>query len=127
MTLTREKGKGPAAKSEITVCIADNKMIREFNLMFLGRNLSTDVIAFDMTDRSRKPGISADIIISAQEAAANSKTFKSELWREIYLYVIHGVLHVLGYTDEKASDRKVMENKANLLLSDLCPSKKPKH
>ncbi len=94
--------------------------------MFLGRNVPTDVIAFDMSERDAKGGVSADIIISAQMAAANCKLYKTELWREIYLYVIHGVLHVLGYDDKKASDRKAMEKKSDLLLNDLCPSKELK-
>jgi rRNA maturation RNase YbeY len=44
-----------------------------------------------------------DIIISIDAAQRQAKRFGSTRERELKLYLIHGVLHLLGYDDEKGS------------------------
>ena len=75
----------------------------------------TDVIAFDS---SKKKNLIADIAISADTAVRNAKIYNSTPLDELYLYVIHGLLHIIGYKDNKASNRKIMDAKAkNILLT----------
>lgn len=105
---------GRADSGEINVVFTDDRQIRELNLMYLGRDCATDVISFDSSSGRR--GILADIVVSTHTAGRQSKIFKTTPIYEVYLYVIHGVLHLLGYDDKTAKQRDRMQKRAEYLL-----------
>lgn len=102
---------------EIEVCFMDDEKIRELNLMYLARNVSTDVIAFDISENKKE--IFANIAVSADTAIRNAKIFKTSAVYELYLYVIHGILHLLGYKDETKKDKIIMRKKEEDFLRAL--------
>ena len=53
----------------------------------------------------------ADIVISTDTAIRNAKIFKTTQLNELYLYVVHGVLHLLGYDDRTQKQRQIMQKK----------------
>lgn len=85
--------------------------------MYLGKNCPTDVISFDISEN--KDEILADIIISTDTALRNAKIFNTVPIYELYLYVIHGVLHLIGYDDKRKKDRLIMQRKEEFLLKKL--------
>ncbi len=85
--------------------------------MYLGKNNPTDVIAFDLS--SGKERILSDIAISTDTAIRNSKIFRTTPLYELCLYVIHGVLHILGYDDRTQKERRIMQEKTNNILSKI--------
>lgn len=111
-------------------CLVDDAGIREFNLLFLGEDRPTDVISFDLANpqEKKKHVLSADIIISAETAQANSRRFKTDALYELYLYAVHGALHAMGHDDRTPRERLLMHDEAVAVLTDinLCPSRKPK-
>lgn len=109
--LSLEKVKKPA---EITILFVDNRQIRELNLMYLGRDCPTDVISFD--DSLNRRELLADIVVSTDAARRNARIFKTTPLSETYLYVVHGLLHLLGYDDKTRNARKIMQDKAENLL-----------
>lgn len=110
---------GIKKSGEITVCFVDDPKIRELNLKYLGKNNPTDVIAFDMPEPKSPDEIFADIVISADRAIDNAEAFHTSPLYELYLYVIHGVLHILGYDDKSKKDRLIMRKKEESLLKVL--------
>jgi probable rRNA maturation factor len=110
---------GVKKSGEITVCFVNDKKIKELNLKYLGRNASTDVIAFNITDPEDKKNIFADIAISTDAAIDNAKIFHTNPLFELYLYVIHGALHILGYDDQSKKDKLVMRKKEDYLMKVL--------
>lgn len=114
--LSRE---GIRKTGEITVCFINNKKIKELNSKYLGRNNPTDVIAFNITDPKDKKNIFADIAISTDTAIENAKAFHTTALFELYLYVIHGVLHVLDYDDRKKTQKLLMRKRENRYLKVL--------
>jgi len=110
--LSLEKIKKPG---EITILFVDNRQIREFNLMYRGRDCATDVISFD--DSINRKEILADIVISTDTAISNAKIFNTVPLYELNLYVVHGLLHLLGYDDRTAKGRKIMQEKAETILN----------
>lgn len=100
--------------AEITVSFVGDKEIRKMNLKYLGRNGPTDVIAFDISHG--KDSILADIVVSADTAVYNSRLYGTRPLYELYLYVIHGVLHILGYRDKTGRQRQLMDRKAAEIL-----------
>jgi len=115
------------AKGEITFCFVNAAAIRQVNLNYLGRNLSTDVIAFNLAPQKTRGTrtIIADIVISTDAARSNSRIFKTAPQYELYLYIIHGLLHLLGYDDEKKKERALMQHRQKELLFK-CLSRKAK-
>jgi probable rRNA maturation factor len=99
---------------EINLCFITDKEIRKINFRYLGETQATDVLAFDLSDS--KDRILADIFISADTAVSNAKIFKSTFFFEIYLYVIHAILHILGYDDQTDQDRSVIRAKEKKYL-----------
>ena len=85
--------------------------------MYLGCDSPTDVIAFDLSDKGGE--LSADLAISTDTAIRNARIFKTCAAYEVYLYVIHGILHLLGFRDSTVRQRKSMERKTTQILSEL--------
>jgi len=102
---------------EITVCFVNDSQIKELNLLYLARNNPTDVISFNNSASSKE--LMADIAISTDTACRNARIFKTTPAYELYLYVVHGVLHILGYDDSTAKQKKIMREKEQFLLSKL--------
>ena len=61
--------------------------------------------------------ISGEIIISTETAVKNARVYHTTPRREILLYVVHGILHLLGYDDQRASDIRKMRRKEQALLN----------
>ena len=107
---------GIKKSGEITVCFVDNKRIRKFNSIYLGQDSPTDVIAFNISES--KSEFFADILISTDMASRNARVFKTTPPYEICLYVIHGLLHILGYDHKSIRQKKIMDEKASRILSE---------
>lgn len=114
-----EKVRKPA---RIGLLFTGDKEIKELNLRYLGENFPTDVIAFDISESKKK--ILADIAISADTAARNAKIYQTSPLYELYLYVAHAILHILGYNDNTKVKQRIMQAKTEKILK--CLSKKPK-
>lgn len=105
---------------QINFCFLNDKQIRLYNLRYLGRDEPTDVLSFNLSDFSKlKKNILADIVISTETAVTNSKIFKTTPRYELCLYIVHGLLHLLGYDDETKKERKIMQQKSNHILNIL--------
>jgi probable rRNA maturation factor len=79
---------------------------------------STDVITFD---HGSKPPKSAhgEIFVSVEDAIAQAREFKTTWQSEIARYVIHGILHLLGFDDLEAEARKKMKQAENRLVRKI--------
>lgn len=105
---------------EISICFVTDKRIKRLNRLYLGKNEPTDVLSFDLTETDdAKKKLFADIIISTDTALSNSKIFKTSALCEIHMYVVHGLLHLLGYDDGTLKERRIMEQKTKQVLKAL--------
>lgn len=111
------KDEGVTGTGEIALCVSDDRGIRRLNKIYLGKDLPTDVLSFDLS--GNKAGLNADIIVSAETARAYSRKFHTEPAHELYLYVIHGVLHLLGYDDRTERQRTKMHRRELQLLKQF--------
>ena len=100
-------------RGELTIALVDNKAIQELNFKSLGRNYPTDVICFDLSEVDSNI---FDIVISTEKACENSRLFNTSLRQELKLYLIHGLLHLSGFKDNKRKDREYMQRKALYIL-----------
>ena len=103
---------------KIDFVFCDNSFIQNINRKYLNHNYPTDVIAFNLAD-SLDPNYCGEIVISVEKAKENSLLYKTSLAEEITLYIIHGLLHLIGYEDNTAKERKRMRNKEAYVLRKI--------
>ncbi|MEW6170989.1 MAG: rRNA maturation RNase YbeY [Candidatus Omnitrophota bacterium] len=104
-------------KYSVSIIFVDDRFIKKLNKQFLKENHPTDVLSFPVKSCNLLLG---EIIISVETAEKNSRIFKTTFETELYLYIIHGILHLLGYDDLTNKKRKIMERKQANLLKLIC-------
>jgi len=110
---------GIRKSGEITVCFVNDPEIKELNLRYLGKNRPTDVMAFDISGPKGIGEIFADIVISTDRAIDQARTFHTRPLFELYLYLTHGVLHILGYDHKTKKNKLLMRKREKNLLKIL--------
>ncbi|OHB98153.1 MAG: rRNA maturation RNase YbeY [Planctomycetes bacterium RIFCSPHIGHO2_12_39_6] len=103
--------------AELNLVFTDNKKIKKINKTFLGHNFVTDVISFAYNNASLENNISGEIIISVEMAVKLAQKLKCTIEGEIALYLVHGLLHLLGYNDKLKRDARKMHQREKELLS----------
>ncbi|MEK7865529.1 MAG: rRNA maturation RNase YbeY [Planctomycetota bacterium] len=95
---------------DVELVFVDSDGIREVNRRFLGRRGVTDVIAFPLAEGVAPPGtpLLGEVVVCVERAISEARRRRLPLDREIVLYAIHGVLHLLGYDDHAAADIRRM-------------------
>ena len=96
------------------IVFVTDSQIKSLNKKFLKRRYTTDVLAFDLSSKespARRKNIEGEIIISADTAIKNARIFQTSPHRELVLYIIHGILHLLGFDDHRPTDVKQMRKK----------------
>jgi len=110
-------------QATLSIVFVSHQRIRALNKKYLNRNHTTDVLAFDLRDNASLKGKSkvviGDVIISMDAALKSINTYQTTLSQELALYVVHGILHLLGYDDHKSADVKRMRRKEQEILSYL--------
>jgi probable rRNA maturation factor len=118
------KEEGRSAKS-LSIVLTDNRHIRDLNHEYLGRDGITDVISFPLEDldwpggHCSNGGINGEIIASAEQAVQQAQTTNTDPRAELMLYLVHGLLHLMGYDDRKPDQARQMHAREDALLEDL--------
>jgi rRNA maturation RNase YbeY len=110
-SIVREKSK----LELLNFIFCSDHYLLKINQEFLNHNTLTDIITFDHSDHERT--IQGDIYISIDRVRENSLKFKVPVDMELHRVIIHGVLHLLGYSDKSHSKKKVMREKEDRYLS----------
>jgi len=111
-------------EKDARVCIffVNDVNMRKMNLKYRGIDKPTDCLAFPMREGAGGEihrEMLGDIVISMDTAVRNSKYFDSTVKNEVSLYIIHGMLHLLGFKDTTASARKTMREMEEKVLKLL--------
>lgn len=115
----------PDRPVELSINLVPAATIAEINEAFLRHSGSTDVITFDYSDRPKshdapvKRAIEGEIFVCLDEAIAQAPRFKTSGAQELMRYVIHGILHLLGYQDHEIKARRQMKREENRWLQSL--------
>jgi probable rRNA maturation factor len=88
-----------ASLNQIYVLIVSDRRMAGLHKEFCGIVGATDVLTFQH----------GEIVISADTAATQARTFHSSVTAEIQLYVLHGLLHLAGFDDGIPSKRRQMD------------------
>jgi probable rRNA maturation factor len=109
---------------EVSIVFVDDDEMEELNLRHRRKKKSTDVLSFPMHDNafSRiRPELLGDVVISVPTAQQQAKLYGHSVQKEISNLLIHGVLHLIGYShDDEDSARKMRskEEECREILED---------
>ena len=67
--------------------------IRELNRKYRQKNKATDILSFQY-------GNAGEIVICLKEVKKNARRFQSTFKKELARVLIHGILHILGYSHQ---------------------------
>jgi len=112
--------------------VAAAEMMR-LNEKFLRHAGSTDVITFDYQTEGGmgsplpaggahgvpRPTLHGEILVCVDEAVLQARKFGANWQSEVVRYVVHGILHLLGFDDSSAGARRKMKREENRRLREL--------
>ena len=88
---------------EVNYIFCSDEYLYELNKAYLEHKSYTDIITFEYSTDAE---ILSDIFISIDRVKDNAKKFKVPFRTELHRVMAHGMLHLLGYKDKKAADKK---------------------
>jgi len=104
---------------DINFIFCSDDFLLDINKKYLKHDTLTDIITFDYSKENPKHAISGDIFISVDRVRENAQTFSKTFENELQRVMIHGVLHLLGYTDKTKSSKAEMTKQEDLCLELL--------
>lgn len=128
------------AVNQLNFIFCSVNYLQNLNRKYLNHDTSTDVLTFDHTGMGNKeqgtrgegkvaknapglPGtpcaIEGDIFISIDRVKENARDYKNSFPDELARVMIHGVLHLLGYSDKTDKGKALMGEKEDACLSLL--------
>ncbi len=100
---------------ELTYVFCSDDYLLKINQQYLDHDTYTDIITFDNSEE--KGIITGDIFISIPRIRENAEKFSVSEVDELHRVIIHGALHLLGYTDKTTSAKKKMSLKEDYYLT----------
>ncbi|SRR6056297_701129 len=103
-------------KAEVSVALVDDPEIRELNKIYRGKDRPTDVLSFP----AEEPGdFLGEVIINYQQVSRQAPDFDSSPREELVFILVHGLLHLLGYTDDTEETKREMIELGQKLIREL--------
>jgi len=98
------------ARGTLSVALVDDDEMRRVHREFLGEDAVTDVVSFRLDEPSAGPheDVLGEIVISVETARGEALRRGKPPHEELALYAIHGALHLVGFDDGNAGDRREM-------------------
>ena len=96
----------------VEVALVDDATSAEVHDRFMSLPDPTDVITFHH----------GEIVIGAEVAARQAAEFGEPVGRELFRYLVHGLLHLAGHEDVEDELRRVMEAEQEALIAELWTS-----
>ena len=98
--------------ARVSVRLVGDREMSEMHLRYSGDAETTDVLGFVAVERPLEMDILACVDVAKSHAAAGGHAVRSEL----LLYIVHGLLHALGFDDRNAEESARMHAEEDRLL-----------
>lgn len=107
---------------EISIQFVSEKRISQLHALFFQDPSSTDCITFPIDSipyQSNRYHLLGEIFICPKIAKQYAEKHHINPFEELCRYVVHGILHLIGFEDEKPNLRMQMKRKENACLKHL--------
>lgn len=98
---------------DIAYIFCNDEYLGKMNEQYLKHHTLTDIITFDYSEAGK---VSGDIFISIDRVKENAVSFSNSFDQELGRVMAHGVLHLCGYKDKTAEEKKLMRSKEDFYL-----------
>jgi len=110
-----EEGGSPV---HVSVVLSDHDTVRRLNVAYLDHDYNTDVLSFSMReDEEAADAVEGEVYVDLDTAQERHDEFDSSFEREAYRYVVHGVLHLMGYDDATEEGQQAMREREDQYLN----------
>tara|TARA_Y100000748_G_scaffold216061_1_gene181332 strand:- start:2 stop:454 length:453 start_codon:yes stop_codon:yes gene_type:complete len=92
---------------EVNVIFTSDIFVSDLKKRFFLKDQWTDVIAFPLHS-NKKEKIEGEIYISMPTAKENADKYNQVYEKEVARLIIHGVLHLLDYSDQSHKEKQTM-------------------
>jgi probable rRNA maturation factor len=106
---------------QVSVVFVGSRFIRRINRRYLQHDYVTDVIAFPLGEGKGTP-LEGEMYVNLDQARSQARDYRVPFAEEIRRLLIHGTLHLLGYTDSTSRKKEQMTQREDLLLARLAAS-----
>lgn len=100
-----------ASLIHLSVVLTGHRTVRDLNQTYLDHDYNTDVLSFslrDEVDEEAPAVVEGEVYVDLDTAAERHAEFETSFEHEVHRYVVHGLLHLLGYDDTTSSARRTM-------------------
>ncbi|MDP7008184.1 MAG: rRNA maturation RNase YbeY [Phycisphaerales bacterium] len=102
--------------AEVCVRIVDDSEMSHLHNQHSGVDGTTDVLTFD---RSTNSNLELDIAVCVDVARRAIETNQHTLEAELLLYVVHGILHCIGFDDHTKENHERMHQEEDRVLEAI--------
>ncbi|GHA64675.1 rRNA maturation RNase YbeY [Pontibacter akesuensis] len=99
----------------LTYIFCSDDYLHEINVEYLDHDTLTDIITFSNADIEGT--VEGDLFISIDRVRDNAQDLGIAFTDELHRVIIHGVLHLIGFTDKTEEDETLMRKEEDSSLS----------
>ncbi len=101
----------------LSLAFLDSEEMRRINQTYRGINKTTDVLSFPASSKEKEEeSFLGEILFDYEQIKTQAQREEEE---ELIFILIHGLLHLLGHTDETPEDKKKMIKLGEELMRNL--------
>ncbi|MDR1045424.1 MAG: rRNA maturation RNase YbeY [Candidatus Adiutrix sp.] len=100
------------AEADLSLSLVGDQEIREINRQYRGVDKATNVLAFALEEGAPMPGaprVLGDIVISGETVQREAPPLGYTEAELFYFYLIHGLLHLIGYDHEQGPEEEARQ------------------
>lgn len=98
----------------INYIFCSDEYLLEINKQYLDHDYYTDIITFDNSEEDKQ--LEGDIYVSIDRVHENAETLQVDFNIELRRVLVHGLLHLMGYSDSDDTLKKEMRAKEDQYL-----------
>ncbi len=110
-------------KKGLSIKLSNDISIRKINLKWKGLDKPTNVLSFPNREKFNIYETNmiylGDIILAYETIEKERKIKKIDLQKHLAHILVHGILHLKGYTHKNIEDTKLMQNEEIRILKNL--------
>lgn len=106
-------------RAHLSVSLLGDAAMARLNATYVHHEGATDVITFDYRPAgpaTAPEGLWGEICVGVEEAQRQARRFGTTWPAEVARYLVHGVLHLLGFDDQQPEARRRMKREEDRLL-----------
>lgn len=108
----------------LSLVLSNHDTVRRLNQSYLEHDYNTDVLSFSLRDEpdlDEDPVVEGEVYVDLDTAAERCDEFDTTYEREALRYVVHGLLHLLGYNDRTEAGQANMRAREDQYLASAAP------